>query len=804
MPIDFKGILTTRGRGYETPNLVRINEGLKPMPIDQRAAILGSIIEESGGNPLAQNPSGAYQGLLQWGADRYRPKTDNQDIELDNQIQYIKNTINNGTDGKSWTHGGNGSGYHSKDETYNDFHGDKVPFDKKFRALSYGYVRPQGKEDSYNNRLKVGKKVLNKLVLDEVLSKPKPDKIPLQRFGENQYVSKFKLHDDGGYLDGNPWNSLSMRDKAEMMRVAIANGITALPEIRQAYNEFAKGGKMNNWTMQDEAGYRAWRSRLPRNLRETNDNDYDMRAAYKAGMQPEWNPDDKSYHLGSRDPRTGRILKAPHHPTFLKALMEDTSLGYYPTTDRNGNTYTSTWKANDFAEGGNKDAYIDADDRRHKVLLETKDGNLYDSNGNNYTQSYLDEDNVPVITSTMPRDTSRYYDSNATLDFINAAMAPISNFSPGNIVGSIAKAKDYPAFMSSFMNQDNNGFFTDSFAKEHPVTTGIGNFVGDVLAGSVFSKGMDLARKGQTAFKYSKYNYGNLARQYAKDGLLDDATLDEIYRYYYTKDNKEKLKQLRDAHFLHKANNPLLNDDGTVKQLYHTVGDKYNPNFNVFDTNIEGRPTAIYTTDGLPMSRSYSTRYNNTLENAKKTLDLKHQHWQGELMEYARYKKALENNDDYIISHAWQPTVNGDLTGVAAIKEKMKINLGRAASYRNDILNHKNYDPSSIKRLYSDAKKPISLDGHGRNWNYLPIIEDPRLRPFVHTDYNGRLSTRDYENAIRNNTDFDRLVIKDITDYGAGINAGSQIPYTVVENFNPSHLKYSYAAVYDDKGILIP
>ena len=44
MPIDFEGISTTRGRGYETPNLIRINEGLKPMPIDQSAAILGSII----------------------------------------------------------------------------------------------------------------------------------------------------------------------------------------------------------------------------------------------------------------------------------------------------------------------------------------------------------------------------------------------------------------------------------------------------------------------------------------------------------------------------------------------------------------------------------------------------------------------------------------------------------------------------------------------------------------------------------------------------------------------------------------
>lgn len=44
----------------------------------------------------------------------------------------------------------------------------------------------------------------------------------------------------------NPdWNDLSISDKAEMMKVAIANGITTLPEIKRIYNEFAKGGKMN-------------------------------------------------------------------------------------------------------------------------------------------------------------------------------------------------------------------------------------------------------------------------------------------------------------------------------------------------------------------------------------------------------------------------------------------------------------------------------------------------------------------------------------------------------------------------------
>lgn len=63
------------------------------------------------------------------------------------------------------------------------------------------------------------------------------------RFESPKFVPKYKFYDEGGYLD-NTWDSLSMADKAEMIKVAVANGITTLPEIRSAYNEFAKGGYM--------------------------------------------------------------------------------------------------------------------------------------------------------------------------------------------------------------------------------------------------------------------------------------------------------------------------------------------------------------------------------------------------------------------------------------------------------------------------------------------------------------------------------------------------------------------------------
>lgn len=41
------------------------------------------------------------------------------------------------------------------------------------------------------------------------------------------------------------WDALSLKDKAEMMKVAVRNGITDLKTIREKYNEFAEGGRIH-------------------------------------------------------------------------------------------------------------------------------------------------------------------------------------------------------------------------------------------------------------------------------------------------------------------------------------------------------------------------------------------------------------------------------------------------------------------------------------------------------------------------------------------------------------------------------
>lgn len=336
----------------------------------------------------------------------------------------------------------------------------------------------------------------------------------------------------------------------------------------------------------------------------------------------------------------GNNTVAPVQPdySYAKSLLSD---------------FDSDLNSNIFAEGGNLN-FIDADNRRSNILLHIEDGNLYDSTGNNYTQSYLDEEHIPIIKGTMPRNTRQYYDSNATLEFINAAIAPISNFSPSNIVGSIREARDYNTFMNSFMNQDNTGFFTRKYAKEHPYISVLGNIGGDILTGVALNKGYNTlknninSRINNRLFNEAMNNMANIS----------DNRLDRIYNRLYNTGDYEDLQQLRDKHFEVKASNPLMNRDRPT-QLYHTVGDEYDSSFNVFNPNIEGSNSAIYTTDNLAMSKSYSSKlaYNRVKKlysNASKSYDIEgyYQPWNeipynGNIWSTRTLEKAVRNHPQY-------------------------------------------------------------------------------------------------------------------------------------------------------------
>lgn len=111
-------------------------------------------------------------------------------------------------------------------------------------------------------------------------------------------------------------------------------------------------------------GYWDWRNSLPDNLKYTDDTEYNMRGAYESGAQPILE-NDGFYHLPTRNPQTGEILKASLHPTFWKGLAEDAKIGYnaYFIGDK---VYTKS------KEEGPIDVYTDGGEVTRKSLKDIR------------------------------------------------------------------------------------------------------------------------------------------------------------------------------------------------------------------------------------------------------------------------------------------------------------------------------------------------------------------------------------------------------------------------------------------------
>lgn len=162
---DFSGITTTGGRNYNVDDIKTVYNRIKRSNLkpEQQATILAAVIEESGGNPYALGSAGE-QGIFQFKSDRYPNNYKNKEDRkgyINDQVDYMLNTINNLDDQISWTHGGTGSGYKSRTDAYNDFNSDDL--ETVNRGFNLGYIRPSGKINSANNRFKVAQQVLERI-----------------------------------------------------------------------------------------------------------------------------------------------------------------------------------------------------------------------------------------------------------------------------------------------------------------------------------------------------------------------------------------------------------------------------------------------------------------------------------------------------------------------------------------------------------------------------------------------------------------------------------------------------------------
>lgn len=119
-------------------------------------------------------------------------------------------------------------------------------------------------------------------------------------------------------------------------------------------------------------GYWDWRNSLPDNLKYTDDTEYNMRGAYESGAQPTLE-NDGFYHLPTRNPQTGEILKTSLHPTFWKGLAEDAKMGYntYFVGDKVYTKSKEEGPINVYADGGEV-ARKSLKDIRKESIIEDK------------------------------------------------------------------------------------------------------------------------------------------------------------------------------------------------------------------------------------------------------------------------------------------------------------------------------------------------------------------------------------------------------------------------------------------------
>lgn len=175
-------------------------------------------------------------------------------------------------------------------------------------------------------------------------------------------------------------------------------------------------------------GYWDWRNSLPDNLKYTDDTEYNMRGAYESGAQPILE-NDGFYHLPTRNPQTGEILKASLHPTFWKGLAEDAKMGYnaYFIGDK---VYTKSKEEGPidvYADGGEVTRKTLKDIRKESIVEGKLDYDVMLQNQNAYQKEFATKLGIlPFIPSGLRqlKPTARYIPSvsrSREQDLLNAA-----------------------------------------------------------------------------------------------------------------------------------------------------------------------------------------------------------------------------------------------------------------------------------------------------------------------------------------------------------------------------------------------
>lgn len=118
------------------------------------------------------------------------------------------------------------------------------------------------------------------------------------------------------------WSSLSMRDKADLIKLYVGNGITDIKVMKKDYNG------------------------IP--YRDFNTSEYDYFNAHPSNA-----PTKEGEHWTSRNPRTGQLLKREDHPTFDLMIEGEKQANYKIIRGYNGELYSIPNEPNNYVEDYN-------------------------------------------------------------------------------------------------------------------------------------------------------------------------------------------------------------------------------------------------------------------------------------------------------------------------------------------------------------------------------------------------------------------------------------------------------------------
>lgn len=160
-------------RTMDVDGMNMIYDALYDKGFNQRQieAVLGNIIEESGGNPYAVSDYGGFKGLFQESDKRYPPKEFEKDKERfkGDKRGYINYMID-----RFYDHVQDAGTYSIKDTKYNkaihavsEFMSEDPDTDYSY-PLVYAFEAPSDKEGTYKNRKSVSNLISQSYVLDNV------------------------------------------------------------------------------------------------------------------------------------------------------------------------------------------------------------------------------------------------------------------------------------------------------------------------------------------------------------------------------------------------------------------------------------------------------------------------------------------------------------------------------------------------------------------------------------------------------------------------------------------------------------